>query len=382
MSRLALLATRVSPPAALLVALVMLATAAMANDDVQDARLRLQNLTRPDGKQTATLTGLTAPIATAQPMTVTLQVGATIVTFTGKISRSGRLRAVGRHLALATPLASLTEIAVDVSGGLVTSLAMASANCIASSNRRRLDCVETSEPTPTPTPTATPTGPPGPLTDGAYDLTITGHTAVGTTESGSITTNADGTRALRLWDSALDFATLTMATNGALSGYYIQGGDAFIAVTGSSTDQSTTGLARLIGTFSGFIGTYGFTMERAATGTADTFGGAWNVTFVGGGFQPFSGTAVLDLVVPPTGYATAAPTTLIRTGGMTAYTTRTGTCTVAPAGGTYCMLPPAVGSGAVYLHGNLDVDGGSGQGTFAIGAAPTIDSMGTWTATR
>jgi hypothetical protein len=123
-------------------------------------------------------------------------------------------------------------------------------------------------------------------------------------------------------------------------------------------------------------------MERAAAGTTDAYGGAWNVTFVGGGYQPFSGTAVVDLAVPATGLATAAPTTLVRPGGTTAYTTITGTCTVAPAGGTYCMLPRAIGGGAVYLHGTLDVEGGAGQGTFAIGAAPAIDTTGTWTATR
>jgi hypothetical protein len=323
------------------------------------------------------LTGLVAPVATAQAVTVTLHVDATTVTFTGKISRSGRLRAVGRRLALATPLASFTEIAVDVSGGLVTSIAMASADCIAVSNGRRLDCTETSGPTPTPTSTAA-----GPLPDGAYDLTIPDHTPVGTAESGSITTNPDGTRALRLWDSALDFATLTMTTDGALAGYYVWGGDAFNTVSGSATDESTISLARLTGTFSGSVGPYEFTMERAAAGTTDAYGGAWNVTFVGGGYQPFSGTAVVDLAVPATGLATAAPTTLVRPGGTTAYTTITGTCTVAPAGGTYCMLPRAIGGGAVYLHGTLDVEGGAGQGTFAIGAAPAIDSTGTWTATR
>jgi hypothetical protein len=30
----------------------------------------------------------------------------------------------------------------------------------------------------------------------------------------------------------------------------------------------------------------------------------------------------------------------------------------------------------------LDAAGGSGQGAFAIGSAPTIDSTGTWSATR
>lgn len=350
-------------------ALVVLATSAMANDDVQNARLRFQNLTRPDGKQTATLTGQTAPIAAAQAVTVTLQIGGTTVTLPGKISRSGRLRAGDRHLALATPLVSFTEVAVDVSGGLVTSLAMASSDCITASNGRRLDCVET-------TPTAS-----GPLPDGAYDLALTGQPP-GTTKSGSIATNSDGTRALRLWVSALDFATLAMTTDGTLSGYYVWGGDAFNTVSGSATDESTTTRARLIGTFSGFIGPYEFTMERDAAGTAAAFGGTWNVMFTGGGFQPFSGTAVLDLDVPATGMATAAPTTLVRTGGMTAYTTVAGTCTVAPVGGTYCMLPRALGGGAVYLQGNLDVDGGSGQGTFAIGAAPAIHSTGTWTATR
>ena len=357
---------------------LLMATTVYANDDVQDVRLRVQNLTRPDGKQSAMLTGMAAPQATAQPVVVTLQIGATTATLTGKISRSGRLRAVGRRLALATPLASFTEIEVDVSGGLVTSITMAAGGCEASPNGRRLDCVETS--TPTPTPTSTP--PPGDLTDGAYDLTITGHTPVGTTESGSLTTNPDGTRALLLWDHALDFATLTMATDGALSGYYVMGGDAFSTVAGSATDQSTTALARLSGSFSGFFGTYAFTMERVSEGTDSALGGTWNLTFVGGGFQPFNGTAVLDLTVPANGLATAAPTTLVSNGGMVAYTTRAGTCTVAPAGGIYCMLPRAVGGGAVYLHGMLEADGGSGQGAFAIGAAPAIDSTGTWSATR
>jgi hypothetical protein len=364
-------------PMAKALLVLLMATTVYANDDVQDVRLRVQNLTRPDGKQSATLTGMAAPQATAQPVVVTLQIGATTATLTGKIRRSGRLRAVGRRLALATPLASFTEIEVDVSGGLVTSFTMAAGDCVASPNGRRLDCVETSTPTPTPTPTS-----PGELTDGAYDLTITGHTPVGTTESGSLTTNPDGTRTLRLWDSALDFATLTMATDGTLSGYYVMGGDAFVTVAGSATDQSTAALARLSGSFSGFIGTYSFTMERVSEGTDGALGGTWNLTFVGGGLQPFSGTAVLDLTVPATGLATAAPTTLVRNGGMTAYTTGAGTCTVAPAGGVYCMLPRAVGAGAVYLHGMLDADGGSGQGTFAIGAAPAIDSTGTWSATR
>ena len=117
---------------------LLMATTVYANDDVQGVRLRVQSLTRPDGKQSATLTGMAAPQATAQPVVVTLQIGATTATLTGKISRSGRLRAVGRRLALATPLASFTEIEVDVSGGLVPSLAMASADCIASSSGRRL----------------------------------------------------------------------------------------------------------------------------------------------------------------------------------------------------------------------------------------------------
>jgi hypothetical protein len=90
-------------------ALAMLATSVMANDDVQDARLRLQNLARPDGKQTATFTGRTAPIASAEPVTVTLRIGATTVTLAGKVSRTGRVRAGGRRLALATQLASFTE---------------------------------------------------------------------------------------------------------------------------------------------------------------------------------------------------------------------------------------------------------------------------------
>ncbi len=371
-------------PMATALLLLLMATTVDANDDVQDVRLRVQNLTRPDGKQSAMLTGMAAPQATAQPVVVTLQIGATTATLTGKISRSGRLRAVGRRRALATPLASFTEIeAAIVSGGLVTSLTMAAGDCVGSSNGRRLDCVETSTPIPTPTstPTPTPTSP-GDLTDGAYDLTITGHTPVGTTASASLTTHPDGTRALRLWDHALDFATLTMATDGALSGYYVMGGDAFSTVAGSATDQSTTALARLSGSFSGYFGTYAFTMERVSAGTDGALGGTWNLTFVGGGLQPFDGTAVLGLAVPASGLATAAPTTLVRNGGMTAYTTGAGTCTVAPAGGIYCMLPRVVGAGAVYLHGMLDADGGSGQGAFAIGAAPAIESMGTWSATR
>jgi hypothetical protein len=173
-----------------------------------------------------------------------------------------------------------------------------------------------------------------------------------------------------------------MATDGALSGYYVWGGDACVTVAGSATYQSTTALARLSGSFSGFFGTYAFTMERVSEGTDSALGGTWNLTFVGGGWQPFNGTAVLDLTVPANGLATAAPTKLVRNGGMTAYTTGAGTCTVAPAGGIYCMLPRAVDGGAVYLHGMLDADGGSGQGTFAIGAAPTIESMRTWSATR
>jgi hypothetical protein len=209
-----------------------------------------------------------------------------------------------------------------------------------------------------------------------------GRTAVGTTEAGSITTNPDGTRTVRLWTSALDFALLSMTTDAALSGYYVWGGDAFNTVTGSATDESTTERSRLVGAFTGFVGTYPFTMERTTAGTAYGFGGAWNVTFVGGGYQPFSGTAVLNLAVPATGIATAAPTTLVLPGGTTVYATSVGTCTVAPAGATYCMLPRTIRGGAVYLHGHLDVNGGSGQGSFAIGAAPAIDSTGTWTATR
>jgi hypothetical protein len=82
--------------------------------------------------------------------------------------------------------------------------------------------------------------------------------------------------------------------------------------------------------------------------------------------------------VPANGNTAAAPTALVRTGGTTAYTTSAGTCDVAPAGGVYCSLPIGTppGGGAVYLHGMLDAAGGSGQGQFAIGAAPAIQSTG------
>lgn len=570
------------------------ASAASANEDVQDVHLRVQNLTRPDGKQTATFTGRTAPVATAQPVTVTLQIGATTVTLTGKIGRSGRLRAVGRQLALATPLAAFTRIGVTVSGGLTTALDVLAGECVAAARGRRLDCVEagassgalvdgvydlvidghtpagtsevarlhtfpdgrrqltmyddalnyaslsmtpdlalsgyywlggdfgqmvegdgedrstasaarmtgtlTSSTIPdlvfalerdtagtpsslggswvvtftgfgfapwngtgaltltvpangraTTAPTtltgsrtltlaastcdvapaggihcllwitgpagsellqihgslddATGTGQgsfaegyapqirsegswtatrdttPEPLADGAYDLTIEQWTPPGAAWPGSITTNPDGTRAVRLWTGALDYAALTMATDGTLTGYYVLGGDAFTTVTGSAADQSTAALARLAGSYSGsFVGTHAFTLDRPAEGTPAVLGGTWHVTFDGGGFMPFSGTAVLDLTVPTSGLATAAPTTLVRTGGMPAYTTNAGPCTVGPAGGVYCPLPRTVGAGSVYLHGSLDAD--SGQGTFAIGAAPAIESTGTWTATR
>lgn len=575
--------------------MVMVATGtAFANDDVRDVLLRVQNLTRPDGKQSATFTGRTARVATAQPVTVTLQVDATTVTLTGKISRSGRLRAVGRRLALATPLASFGEIEVDVSGGLTTALDMLAGECVASGRGRRLDCVEagasngafvdavydlvidghtpagTSEVatlhtypdgsrqltmyddalnyaplamtpalalsgyyffggdfghrvagngvdastasaarmagtltsatipdlvfaverdtagTPSsldgtwlvtftsfgpevwngagPLTLAVPasgrattapttitgsrtytvaastcdvapaggihchlwiTGPggsdllqihgsldeatgtgqgtfaegsapgihsegawtavrdttPEALVDGAYDFTVENWTPSGTTRPGSITTNPDGTRALRFWHGALDFATITMAADGALTGYYVFGGDAFTTVAGSAADQSTPALARLTGSYSGaLVGAHAFTMERVPEGTPTTYGGTWHLTFVGGGFIPFSGTADVDLTVPADGLATAAPTTLVRNGGTTAYATAPGTCTVTPAGALYCLLPRAIGGGAVHLHGALDAD--AGQGTFAIGAAPSIESTGTWTATR
>ncbi len=368
----------------LLTILVLLtaATTAAANADVQDVRLRVQALTRPDGVQSATLTGVAARSTVARPIIVTLDIDGAVMTLTGRISRGGRLRAIGRRLALATPLASFTGIDLDVSGGLTTSLAMAAGDCVASSNGRRLDCVESAMPDPTPSPTSTPTTP-GDLTDGAYDLTMAGFTPPGSRKSGSITTNPNGTRALQLWVSALDFVTLTMAADGALAGYYVWGGDAFNTVSGSATDGSTIATALLAGSFSGpTVGTYAFSMERTSQGTDGAFGGGWNLTFVGGGIQPFSGTAVLDLTVPATGLAAAAPTTLVRNGGMTAFTTAPGTCTVSPAGGTYCMLRRSIGAGAVYLHGALDAEASTGQGTFAIGAAPSIESTGTWTATR
>jgi hypothetical protein len=362
-----------------MMALVIVATSAAANDDVQDVRLRVGRLTRPDGTQSATLTGIAAPVATAQPVTVAVQVGATTVTLSGKLSRRGRLRAVGRRLALATPLASFTVIDVDVAGGLATALTLAAEDCVASLRGRRLDCVESTVPSPTPTSTPTPTPTsttPGDLVDGAYDLTIDNHTPPGTTQSASVTTAADGTRALRLWVSALDFATLTMASDGALTGYYVFGGDAFSMITGSATDQSTTTLSRLTGAYSSSLVTHAFTMERVAEGTSNAFGGTWNVNLGGGGLA-----GVIDLAVPANGAATAAATTF---GSPPIYTTRAGTCTIAPAGGIYCMLPLTFppGNEAVYLQGMLDADGGSGQGTFAVGAAPVIRNQGTWTATR
>lgn len=368
----------------MMLTLLAVAATAAANDDVQDVHLRVQNLTRPDGKQSATLTGLAAPVVPAQTISVALRIDGSTVVLAGRISRNGKLRAVGRRLALATPLASFTAIDVDVSGGLTTSLTLVAGGCVASSRGRRVDCVETTVPTPTPTltPTPTPTATtPGDLVDGAYDFTIANWTQPGTTPPGSITTNPNGTRALRLWMSPLDYVMLTMAADGALTGYRVFGGDAFAMVAGSATDESTISLARLTGTYSGsFVGTQVFTMERVADGTSAAFGGTWNLTLDGGGFMPFSGTAVVDLTVPADGLGSAAPTTFVRTGGMTAYTTNTGPCTVAPAGGVYCRLPRTVGMGAVFLHGTLDAD--SGQGTFAIGEAPAIESTGTWTATR
>jgi hypothetical protein len=359
-------------PMAKALLVLLMATTVYANDDVQDVRLRVQNLGRPDGKQSATLTGHTLLAATSRVVTVTLQVGDATVTLTGKIARSGRLRAVGRRLALATPLASFARIDVAVNGGLTTALFMDAGDCALAVRGRRLDCVET---VPLP----------GTLTDGAYDLTFTDRTPPGTTEVGRITTRVDGSRTLTLHDSPLDQAGLTMEADGALSGDYVMGGDYLTNVAGSAMDQSTPALARLIGTFTGnTAGSFAFTMERSEAGTSSAFGGTWNLSLSGGGFMGFTGTAVLDVTVPADGNAAAAATTLVRSGGTTAYTTRAGTCTVAPAGGVYCMLPVSnpPGNLAVYLHGMLDADGGSGQGAFAIGAAPAMDSTGTWSATR
>ena len=280
---------------------------------------------------------------------MTLQIGATTATLTGKISRSGRLRAVGRRPPLATPLASFTEIEID---------GERRARDVAHDGRRRLRGVA-QRPAPrlrrdvdadTDADLDADTDADLDLAGRAHRRRVRSHHHRATRRSerrrpGASRRIPTGRARSGSGSVALDFATLTMATDGALSGYYVWGGDAFDTVAGSATDQSTTALARLSGSFSGFFGTYAFTMERVSEGTDSALGGTWNLTFVGGGFQPFNGTAVLDLTVPANGLATAAPTTLVRNGGMTAYTTGAGTCTVAPAGGICCMLPPAVGAG-------------------------------------
>jgi hypothetical protein len=351
---------------------LLLTVTAHATEDVQDVRLRLQNLGRADGKQAATLTGRTAPRATTDAVTATLAIGDYTVSLGGRVTRTGRLRLVGRRLALASALAAFERIDVTITGGLATALAIAAGDCVAGSRGRRLDCVESAFP-------------PGALPDGAYDLTFTDRTPPGTTEVGFLTTAPDGRRSLRLYDGALDEAFLTLETDGALTGFHVTGGDFLHQVAGSATDQSTLDVARLIGGYTGTtVGSFALLMERAAAGTPSSLGGAWNLSFAGHGFMPFSGTALLDSTVPADGDAAAAPMTLARTGGSTAYTTNAGGCDVAPAGGLHCQWPIASppGAGSVYLHGMLDAGAGSGQGTFAIGAAPFIHSEGTWTATR
>ena len=244
---------------------------------------------------------------------------------------------------------------------------MDAGDCALAVRGRRLDCVET---VPLP----------GTLTDGAYDLTFTDRTPPGTTEVGRITTRVDGGRALTLHDSPLDQAGLTMEADGALSGDYVMGGDYLTNVAGSAMDQSTPARSRgWIRTFTGIRRAPSRSRWNGARRARRArFGGTWNLSLSGGGFMGFTGTAVLDVTVPADGNAAAAATTLVRSGGTHGVPPRAGTCTVAPAGGVYCMLPVSnpPGNLAVYLHGMLDADGGSGQGAFAIGAAPAMDHTG------
>jgi hypothetical protein len=265
-----------------------------ASEEFESLQSKIRNVTRPSGRQSAVLTGRVAPSADARAITTTVRVGVSTAVLRGRIGRSGRLHAIGRRLDLGTVAGPFDEIEVEFAGGLEATLVFPFPNCVREAHGRRLDCQGE-------------VGGSGTLVDGAYDVTFDyGGGSAPIDGVGRLTSAADGTLSLLLHQGDLDYASLAVASDFGVSGYFIQGGDAFISVTGTADDVSSPDAAGLTGNVAARNSLplhVGFVLQRLIAGTPSTLGGTWDVHLQGSplGGPGIDGTMALTLAVPADG---------------------------------------------------------------------------------
>lgn len=363
----------------LLCGLASSASVAAGAMSVDDARLVVRGVQRPAGRQAVALDlVVTPPPATRLKVAATLHIGTVVLPLPATIARNGRLRARAQRADLASVLPDFGSAHVDLPDPIGAVVDFSAADCVAFLRGRVLACPATIDTT-------------APAPDGVYDALVdrvdgANHSPIAPA-LGVLRTSTDGSRGIGIDLSVFDSLSVNGTPDGSLAtltGYAVTGGDIVAMASGAAASTHDAAGARVEGSVTAsFFGSptiWSFTLRRPDTGTPSALGGTWTVTFAGGGFTPFAGSATLDVTLPADGHATTAPTTVV-SGGSPVLSLDGGTCQIAPGGALSCFLPSSQMYG-IAMDGTLDVGSGTGGGTFYLGSPPSIYSQGNWTAAR